>query len=245
MARRPVFLSTDEGFPREELIEFKWCPGLSRTQKRQSIKNLHTAAKEFLEQEGKIKGVRILEISTKSEEPAGRAASAFNLKMEYNGGRYSGRYSVEKIFQAGKVFEGNRQYIDILERSSLDAKRDERIRSGGKLICFKFGDTEWPLEPKTVFYDWLYIKALLDEKNKNLREEILSFDAFTDIEFNPEKSINCQARSAALFVSLYRKYKDTEKIRQRLSQKKFMKLYLARDKAVPKQSLEQGSLLNN
>ena len=27
-------------------------------------------------------------------------------------------------------------------------------------------------------------------------------DAFTDIEFNPKKSFNCQARSCALFVAL-------------------------------------------
>lgn len=35
-------------------------------------------------------------------------------------------------------------------------------------------------------------------------EEILSYSAFTDIEFNPEKSINCQAYSVALFVSLHK-----------------------------------------
>jgi hypothetical protein len=27
-------------------------------------------------------------------------------------------------------------------------------------------------------------------------------DGFTDIEFNPEKSVNCQARSCAFFVAL-------------------------------------------
>ena len=31
---------------------------------------------------------------------------------------------------------------------------------------------------------------------------LLKFDAFNDIEFNPEKSFNCQARSCALYVSL-------------------------------------------
>lgn len=33
----------------------------------------------------------------------------------------------------------------------------------------------------------------------------MKYDGFTDIEFNPEKSINCQARAAALFVSLSRR----------------------------------------
>jgi type I restriction enzyme M protein len=32
----------------------------------------------------------------------------------------------------------------------------------------------------------------------------MEYDSFTDIEFNPEKSINCQAKSCALFVSLHR-----------------------------------------
>ena len=56
------------------------------------------------------------------------------------------------------------------------------------------------MKPKTLFYDWLYIKALLN--TLELKKIILEYDAFTDIEFNPEKSINCQAYSAALFVSL-------------------------------------------
>ena len=39
-------------------------------------------------------------------------------------------------------------------------------------------------------------------KNKDLAKEIVQYNAFTDIEFNPKKSINCQAYYAALFVSL-------------------------------------------
>ena len=39
-------------------------------------------------------------------------------------------------------------------------------------------------------------------ERQDLAEKICDYNAFTDIEFNPEKSINCQARSAAIFVSL-------------------------------------------
>ena len=46
----------------------------------------------------------------------------------------------------------------------------------------------------------LYINALAE--NSQLTEEIMEFDAFTDIEFNPNKSLNCQARAAALFVAM-------------------------------------------
>ena len=37
-----------------------------------------------------------------------------------------------------------------------------------------------------------------------MAEEILNYDAFTDIEFNPKKSLNCQAKAAAIFVGLSR-----------------------------------------
>ena len=66
----------------------------------------------------------------------------------------------------------------------------------------RYGDDEWPLIPRTRFYDWLYITAL--SQNKELSEAVINYNAFTDIEFNPRKSINCQARSAAIYVSLYR-----------------------------------------
>ncbi len=41
-------------------------------------------------------------------------------------------------------------------------------------------------------------------QSKALAEQILEYDAFTDIEFNPQKSINCQAEAAAVYVSLQR-----------------------------------------
>ena len=50
------------------------------------------------------------------------------------------------------------------------------------------------------FYSWLYFIAL--NQNKKLKTEILNYEAFTDIEFNPEKSLNCQAYSAALYSSM-------------------------------------------
>lgn len=51
-----------------------------------------------------------------------------------------------------------------------------------------------------MFYDWIYMRSLY--RNEGLSKKILEYNAFTDIEFNQEKSINCQARAAAIFVSL-------------------------------------------
>lgn len=50
------------------------------------------------------------------------------------------------------------------------------------------------------FYDWLYINAL--KQNSILATELENYDIFTDIEFNPNKSLSCQAATVALFLSL-------------------------------------------
>ena len=47
---------------------------------------------------------------------------------------------------------------------------------------------------------FIYISALI--KNFGYDLNISEYQWFTDIEFNPEKSINCQARTCALLVSL-------------------------------------------
>ena len=65
----------------------------------------------------------------------------------------------------------------------------------------RFEGFDFPNEPKTVFYDWLYCRSIL-EKYSDCVPELDSYAGFTDIEFNPRRSINCQARSAALFLSL-------------------------------------------
>ena len=45
-------------------------------------------------------------------------------------------------------------------------------------------------------------------QNLEIRQELVKFDAFTDIEFNPKRSFNCQANSAAIFTSCIRKEID-------------------------------------
>ena len=79
----------------------------------------------------------------------------------------------------------------------------ERITPGGKLIGFDFEGIRFPLEPRTAFYDWLYINAIYPHREWLVR--LNRYAGFTDIEFNPERSVNCQARSCALFVSLMSK----------------------------------------
>jgi len=191
MAKRPIFVpgnSTDE-LVKETYVEFDWYPGFSAAQKEKSIRSLHQSANEL--------GINpVLEISTRSLLLLGRELSAFNLLyQEKNVVMF-----VESAFQGSKVFEHGGPFTDIYPLPAHQAKKDERIKSSGSLIGFDLLGERWILEPKTSFYDWIYLNAV--HQNKTLGSQLLGFDGFSDIEFNPAKSFNCQARSAALYVSL-------------------------------------------
>ena len=193
MAKRSVYrVSNDDKKYIEEIeVDFTWYPGFAVSQKQKSILDLHSEYNKIYKED------KVLEISSKSQEELGIRLSAFNLMITTKDDK---TFSVESAFQSSKKFELGGPYLDILEKSSREAKKDNRLKTSGKLIAFEFYGKKWPLEPKTIFYDWLYIRAVY--KNKELVSQILEYDAFTDIEFNPDKSINCQAKSAALFVSL-------------------------------------------
>lgn len=194
MAKRPIYIPTIEGdtLVSTQHVEFQWFPGMTVSQKQKSIDSLHTSAMCLPEI------TQILEISSKSREPIGVALSAFNLMI--NTVKSNRTFSVESAFQSSKIFERGGPFLDILEKTSIEAKKDSRIQESGRLIGFKFFGVDWELEPQTAFYDWLYINAL--KKQPAYADQIQKYSAFTDIEFNPARSINCQAYSAALFVSL-------------------------------------------
>ncbi len=197
MAKRMYFkVSQAEDVVFEEgTCDFEYNKGFSITQKQKNITALHNAILI------KEPNSSILEISTKSNVDLGVNLSAFNLRL-YN--EYLKRtVSLENIFQSSKVFEGGGPYTDLLVVSPREAKQDMRLKNSGKLIGFYYSNTLWDTTPKTLFYDWLYINAL--HQNKELSQEVMSYNIFTDIEFNHNKSINCQARSAAIYVSLRKK----------------------------------------
>jgi len=195
MAVRPVFVPLKKApfldvFP----CEFVWNQGLSVSQKQKNIQALHAAYNR------RFPGKQVLEISSKSLQPLGVRLSAFNLtKFVPELGK---SIPLECVFQGGKVFAAGGPYTDLYEAAPRDAKRDPRLRSSGMLRSFTFGGETIPLKPETAFYNWLYINALLEHPED--AAALLEYDAFTDIEFNPEKSLNCQAKAAAVFVSLAR-----------------------------------------
>lgn len=195
MARRPIFLPHAEG-PRlvtELYVDFQWFPGMSLKQKQRSVQAFHTMARETLDVSNP------LEISSKSPDELGVRLSSFNLQFITRDGR---TLSVETAFQGSKVFAHGGPFRELFWKLPKEAKRDPRLQDSGPLQSFSFFGAHWPLTPRTAFYDWVYINALL--KNPALARKILDFDAFTDIEFNPDRSVNCQARSAALYCALER-----------------------------------------
>ena len=194
MAKRPIFTPNFSGFPYVDGvdIEFKWYPGFAKSQLQKSIASLHEAAE-------KLKNISpILEISGKSMSPLGISLSAFNLPLELPNGR---TMSVECAYQGSKVFENGGPYHDLYYVSSREAKTDDRLRNSGELVAFDLYGEEFSIEPKTTFYNLLYIAALC-QKETDLMPKLETFQGFSDIVFNPNRSLNCQAHAAALFVSL-------------------------------------------
>ena len=195
MAQRPVFMPNDfNPYSVEWQVDFPFSAGLAPSQKQKNIAALH---KSFLEE---FPGKRVLEISSKSLQPEGVLLSAFNLKKFVPS--LGKAVSVENIYHAGKVFEHGGPYPDLLEKTARESKKDERMHLSGGIIGFRFEDMRFPTVPKTAFYDFLYMNALLE--NEELMNALLQYDAFTDIEFNPRKSIACQASAAAKFIALHR-----------------------------------------
>ena len=195
MAVRPVYQSqTDVPFFKAIDVNFQFFSGFSSSQKQKSIESLH---KQYIES---YPDHAVLEISSKSKVELGVALSAFNLNLRTP----QQDCSVECAFQGSKVFEGGGPYVDLMDKTSREAKKDTRLRESGKLTAFQYFEQMFPLEPKDFFYNWLYGNALM--QNQDLAREIIKFDSFTDIEFNPQKSINCQAKAAAVFVGLSRQH---------------------------------------
>lgn len=192
MAERPIFVP-DEGAPglvREIAFSITWAGGFAPVQKKKNVKALHEAAAE--------RGFdNLLEISTKSEEKLGQRLSAFSLIFHSD---ELGDIPLECAYQGSKVFEHGGPYTDLYSVDVRTTKRDPRLKESGRLTGFLFEGFRFPLEPKTVFYDWLYINTI--RPHRDWLKRLDRYKGFTDIEFNPSKSINCQARSCALFVSL-------------------------------------------
>ena len=166
MAKRPIFIPSITGdfLVISQPIVFEWVAGMAESQKQKRIDALHQAAHQNSRDITKI-----LEVSTKSRDELGVALSAFNLMITTK--KKSKTFSVECAYQSSKFFTSGIQYLDLLDVSSREAKKDIRLKQSGLIQCFRFYGDEWPINPVTAFYDWLYINAL---NNKPEYHELLN-----------------------------------------------------------------------
>ena len=195
MAERPIFIPRPQSseLVEEMFLQLTWNPGFAVVQKEKNIKALHEAA-------ARAGCPNILEVSTKSSNKRGQHLSAFYLKVK---NERLGEIPLECAFQGSKVFERGGPFTDMYAMDVRQAKKDPRLKESGALIAFEFDGTRWPLEPKTTFYDWLYACCIYPYRD--WAEKLYVYDGFSDIEFNPFRSVNCQARSIALFLSLMKR----------------------------------------
>ena len=191
MAKRPAYYILD-GKIREMLYSFEWFSGFTLSQKQKSIDSLHQAI--IASNPNAVP----LEISTKSRIPLGVKLSAFHLKLQ--------GYHLENVFQSSKVFVNGGAYRDLLHVHPKDAKKDQRLKNSGALKHFDLNGEIFPLDPKTLFYDYIYIMAVKESLSQDEIQQITQYTHFTDIEFNPQKSINTQARSVAIIRLLLEMY---------------------------------------
>ena len=187
MITRPVYIPTDSPpyFTREDYQIPYGTP-------EQMIAALHQAFQQ------RHPGAKVLEISSKSDRPEGKALSAFNLPYITDDGR---KTTVEGAFQAGKVF-GDGSQIGFLPPAEAKRAARERMRAGGGLRGFRLGGRDYPLNPPTAFYDWIYTNALAQSPRLGQIVQDGGYTAFTDIMFDPKRSKNCQAEAVARFTAM-------------------------------------------
>ena len=172
----------------ERIVEFEYIKGMAFSQKQKNVLSFHKSISEQFPES------RIIEISTKSQIPLGVKLSAFNLKLD--------GFPLECVFQSSKVFEGGVQYKNLLYEDPKSAKQFIRDNVSLPLVNFYYNGEMFEISPRTMFYDYIYISALLQSNIDTM--EIAKYDIFTDIEFNEKKQYNCQARACAIYAYMLR-----------------------------------------
>ena len=188
MATKMCFKVNEKEAFDEEIVAFTYVKGMAFSQKCKNVLSFHSSIKEA------FPSARILEVSTKSNNPLGVALSAFNLTLD--------GCPVECLYHSSKVFEDGTQFAFLKDRSPKDAKRFIRENGTKALKCYKYEGEEISLGTGTLFYDYIYIKALM--QHPELGKALINYDLFTDIEFNEKKGLNCQARSCAIYSYMLR-----------------------------------------
>ena len=109
MATKMCFRVNEEKVFDEEVVAFTYIKGMAFSQKCKNVLSFHSSI------QSQFPHAKILEISTKSNNPFGVALSAFNLTLD--------GCPVECLYHASKVFENGVCFEFLKEYSPRDAKR--------------------------------------------------------------------------------------------------------------------------
>jgi hypothetical protein len=183
MAQRNYWYLDNENVIKKGIKDFKWEPGMSISQRRKSCINLHEALKKD--------GKNPLDISSASTEELGVNLSAFNLTWK--------NHSIECLYQGSKVYENAGAQHQLYNMSPRQAKQSMKTLGNDKIIGFNFEGNDYPIVPRTLFYDWLYLHGLIENYGENF--DFSMYDCFTDIQ----ATINvyaCQARAVCEYVAM-------------------------------------------
>lgn len=183
MAERNFWTIVD-GKVAKGLIHFRWEPGTPISQRRNSCVNMHEALDFHCD-------LKSLDISSASTENFGVALSAFNLT-------WRGR-TVECWYQGSKVYSVAGPMHSLYNATSMEAKQSMKNPGLGTLIGFNLEGIEYPMIPKTVFYDYIYLCGMYENYGDKL--DLSMYDCFTDVQATVDIDA-CQARSVCLYKLL-------------------------------------------
>lgn len=163
-------------------IDFKWESGCSIVQKRRSCENLHVELNYHL-------GFKPLDISSASTTELGKSLSAFNLKWK--------EVPLECWYQGSRVYKNAGVQHQLYNVDSMTAKKTaQKLNAQDEFIGFNLLGIDFPVKPKTLFYDWIYINALIASKGREL--DLEQYDCFTDVQAVMNIDA-CQARSVCMY----------------------------------------------
>ena len=199
MAEKSVFISkTVYPFFEEIHVTIDWFGGFALSQKRKCQISLHQNFLTAYPEE------KVLEISSASLMSLGSRLSAMVLSKRTQ----AGITTVESAFQSSRIYQdGARTIGPFPEYLFLPGKECKKLvkeaSCGLHSYRYQFDGISFnaPAHHISQFYDYLYLNALLEPENEAVKDQLLreGYTAFTDLA---TKSLNCQARSAAIFVGL-------------------------------------------
>ena len=143
---------------------------------------------------GPPENLRVLEISSRSQQPLGRRLSAMFLKDADSG------KPVESVYQASKCYGNEGGPAERVLDNGFDAKQLDRDRcKTGRLRGFEQKDMFWPANTGTQFYDRLWMRGA-----READVGATDFDAYTDMFHRRGKALACQARTMAMMQGMIR-----------------------------------------